>query len=60
MIHQLRIYAIFEPNKAVFHQRFRDRRTDQADYGFGGKVGVQCLTVASPRVLQKSLYLSRL
>lgn len=24
MINQLRIYEIFEPNKAVFHARFRD------------------------------------
>ena len=24
MIHQLRIYEIFEHNKAAFHQRFRD------------------------------------
>jgi hypothetical protein len=24
MIHQLRIYEIFEPNKAAFHDRFRD------------------------------------
>jgi heme-degrading monooxygenase HmoA len=24
MIHQLRIYEIFEENKAAFHQRFRD------------------------------------
>ncbi|HEY3911871.1 MAG TPA: NIPSNAP family protein [Stellaceae bacterium] len=24
MIHQLRIYEIFEANKAVFHERFRD------------------------------------
>jgi hypothetical protein len=24
MIHQLRIYEIFEPNKAAFHARFRD------------------------------------
>lgn len=24
MIHQLRIYEIFENNKAAFHERFRD------------------------------------
>ena len=27
MIHQLRIYEIFEHNKAAFHARFRDHAT---------------------------------
>jgi heme-degrading monooxygenase HmoA len=36
MIHQLRIYEIFENNKAAFHARFRDHaaRIMQARYGF--------------------------
>lgn len=36
MIHQLRIYEIFEHNKAAFHARFRDHamRIMQQKYGF--------------------------
>lgn len=36
MIHQLRIYEIFEHNEAAFHQRFRDHamRIMQQKYGF--------------------------
>ena len=36
MIQQLRIYEIFEKNKAAFHARFRDHaaRIMQARYGF--------------------------
>jgi len=36
MIHQLRIYEIFENNKSAFHARFRDHaaRTMQVRYGF--------------------------
>jgi len=36
MVQQLRIYEIFEKNKAAFHARFRDHaaRIMQARYGF--------------------------
>ena len=35
MIHQLRIYEIFEENKAAFHARFRDHAARiMATYGF--------------------------
>ncbi|NOH03403.1 MAG: NIPSNAP family containing protein [Chloroflexi bacterium] len=35
MIHQLRIYEIFEHNKAAFHARFRDHATRiMRKYGF--------------------------
>lgn len=35
MIHQLRIYEIFEENKAAFHDRWRDHATRiMATYGF--------------------------
>ncbi|NOH02731.1 MAG: NIPSNAP family containing protein [Chloroflexi bacterium] len=35
MIHQLRIYEIFEHNKAAFHQRFRDHAARiMRTYGF--------------------------
>jgi heme-degrading monooxygenase HmoA len=35
MIHQLRIYEIFEHNKAAFHARFRDHATRlMRGYGF--------------------------
>lgn len=35
MIHQLRIYEIFERNKAAFHARFRDHATRiMARHGF--------------------------
>ncbi len=35
MIHQLRIYEIFEPNKDAFHARFRDHATRiMTQYGF--------------------------
>ncbi|WP_342360295.1 NIPSNAP family protein [Terrarubrum flagellatum] len=35
MIHQLRIYEIFETNKAAFHARFRDHaRRIMKTYGF--------------------------
>lgn len=35
MIHQLRIYEIFEHNKAAFHERFRDHATRiMKTYGF--------------------------
>lgn len=35
MIHQLRIYEIFEHNKAAFHDRFRDRAAPiMRSYGF--------------------------
>ncbi len=35
MIHQLRIYEIFEPNKAAFHARFRDHAARiMRSYGF--------------------------
>ncbi len=35
MIHQLRIYEIFEHNKAAFHARFRDHAARiMATYGF--------------------------
>jgi hypothetical protein len=35
MIHQLRIYEIFEPNKAAFHARFRDHAVRlMKGYGF--------------------------
>ncbi len=35
MIHQLRIYEIFEHNKAAFHDRFRDHATRiMRSYGF--------------------------
>jgi heme-degrading monooxygenase HmoA len=35
MIHQLRIYEIFEDNKAAFHDRFRDHATRiMLTYGF--------------------------
>jgi heme-degrading monooxygenase HmoA len=35
MIHQLRIYEIFEHNKAAFHDRFRDHaRRIMQTYGF--------------------------
>jgi kynureninase len=35
MIHQLRIYEIFENNKAAFHDRFRDHSSRiMAKYGF--------------------------
>jgi heme-degrading monooxygenase HmoA len=35
MIHQLRIYEIFEPNKAAFHARFRDHAARiMRRYGF--------------------------
>ena len=35
MIHQLRIYEIFEHNKAAFHERFRDHATRiMRTYGF--------------------------
>jgi hypothetical protein len=35
MIHQLRIYEIFEANKAAFHARFRDHAARiMARYGF--------------------------
>ena len=35
MIHQLRIYDIFEHNKAAFHERFRDHAARiMASYGF--------------------------
>ena len=35
MIHQLRIYEIFEPNKAAFHDRFRDHAARlMKTYGF--------------------------
>jgi heme-degrading monooxygenase HmoA len=35
MIHQLRIYEIFEHNKAAFHDRFRDHaRRIMRTYGF--------------------------
>jgi heme-degrading monooxygenase HmoA len=35
MIHQLRIYEIFEHNKAAFHDRFRDHaRRIMKTYGF--------------------------
>lgn len=35
MIHQLRIYEIFEPNKAAFHERFRDHASRiMKSYGF--------------------------
>jgi len=37
MIHQLRIYEIFEHNKAAFHERFRDhamRIMSAGAYGF--------------------------
>lgn len=36
MIHQLRIYEIFEHNKAAFHDRFRDHAARiMRTYGFG-------------------------
>jgi NIPSNAP protein len=36
LIHQLRIYEIFERNKAAFHARFRDHAMRiMAKYGFG-------------------------
>ena len=36
MIHQLRIYEIFERNKAAFHARFRDHAARiMARHGFG-------------------------
>ena len=35
IIHQLRIYEIFEPNKAAFHERFRDHAARiMRSYGF--------------------------
>ena len=35
MIHQLRIYEIFEPSKAAFHARFRDHAARlMRSYGF--------------------------
>lgn len=35
MIHQLRIYEIFEHNKAAFHERFRDHAARiMRKYGF--------------------------
>ncbi len=35
MIHQLRIYEIFEKNKAAFHDRFRDHASRiMKSYGF--------------------------
>lgn len=35
MIHQLRIYEIFEPSKAAFHARFRDHAARlMRDHGF--------------------------
>lgn len=35
MIHQLRIYEIFEANKAAFHERFRDHAWRiMKNYGF--------------------------
>lgn len=35
MIHQLRVYEIFENNKTPFHQRFRDHAmTFFKEYGF--------------------------
>ena len=35
MIHELRIYEIFEPNKAAFHERFRDHAVRiMARHGF--------------------------
>ncbi len=35
MIHQLRIYEIFERNKAAFHDRFRDHAARiMRSYGF--------------------------
>ncbi len=35
MIHQLRVYEIFEPTKAAFHERFRDHAMRiMAGYGF--------------------------
>jgi NIPSNAP len=35
MLHQLRIYEIFESNKAAFHERFRDHAAPiMARYGF--------------------------
>jgi heme-degrading monooxygenase HmoA len=35
VIHQLRIYEIFESNKAAFHERFRDHATRiMGTYGF--------------------------
>ncbi len=35
MIHQLRIYEIFEHNKAAFHERFRDQAARiMGSYGF--------------------------
>lgn len=36
MIHQLRIYEIFEKNKEAFHKRFRDHASRiMKSYGFG-------------------------
>jgi len=35
MIHQLRIYEIFEPNKLAFHERFRNHAVRiMRKYGF--------------------------
>ena len=35
MIHQLRLYEIFEPSKAAFHARFRDHAARlMRDHGF--------------------------
>lgn len=44
MIHQLRIYEIFEHNKAAFHARFRDHAM-----GFMRKYGFQLLALWETR-----------
>ncbi len=47
MIHQLRIYEIFEHNKAAFHARFRDHAARlMKTYGFEIKAMWECRTEA--------------
>ena len=42
MIHQPRIYEIFDHNKAVFHERFRDRRSGSAMRGIFTRGDPRC------------------
>jgi NIPSNAP len=45
VIHQLRVYEIYETNKAAFHERFRDHATRiMARYGFDIVAAWECST----------------
>ena len=47
MIHQLRIYEIFEPSKAAFHARFRDHAARlMAQHGFAIRAMWETATAA--------------